>query len=70
MHIALPITFFLAAFFLVVMAVYAAPKECIIGMAIVLTGIPVYLIGVKYQQKQPKWFDKGMGEFHQKALCN
>ena len=63
MHIALPITFFLAAAFLVVMAVYAAPKECLIGMAIVLTGIPVYLIGVRYQSKQPKWLDKGMGKF-------
>uniref|UniRef100_H2YQ49 Amino acid permease/ SLC12A domain-containing protein n=1 Tax=Ciona savignyi TaxID=51511 RepID=H2YQ49_CIOSA len=42
MHISLPITFFIAAAFLVVMAVYAAPKECLIGACIVLTGIPVY----------------------------
>jgi len=62
-HIALPITFFVAAAFLVIMAVYAAPKECLIGVAIVLSGIPVYLIGVRYQHKQPKWMDKGMSEF-------
>ena len=62
MHIALPIIFFVAAAFLVVMAVYAAPKECGIGMCIVLTGIPVYLIGVRYQHKQPEWLDKGMGK--------
>nr|XP_009861595.1 large neutral amino acids transporter small subunit 1 isoform X1 [Ciona intestinalis]XP_026694627.1 large neutral amino acids transporter small subunit 1 isoform X2 [Ciona intestinalis] len=60
MHIALPITFFFAAAFLVIMAVYAAPKECLIGACIVLTGIPVYLIGVRYQDKQPQWMDNGM----------
>ncbi|CAK8682004.1 unnamed protein product [Clavelina lepadiformis] len=63
MHIALPITFFVAAAFLVIMAVYAAPKECGIGMLIVLTGIPVYLIGVRYQHVQPKWLDKGLNSF-------
>nr|CAB3266330.1 large neutral amino acids transporter small subunit 1 [Phallusia mammillata] len=59
-HIALPITFFVASAFLVIMAVYAAPKECLIGACIVLSGIPVYFIGVRYQHKQPKWMDNGM----------
>lgn len=62
MPLALPITFFVAAAFLVVSAVYAAPKECGIGACIVLSGIPVYLIGIRYQDKQPSWLDNGMSK--------
>lgn len=71
MPIGLPITFLLASAFLVISAVYAAPKECLIGTCIVVSGIPVYLIGIRYQKKQPKWFDRAMNSatiFMQKIL--
>jgi len=58
-HITLPFTFFAAATFLVVMAVYAAPMECGIGTCIVLSGIPVYYACVRYVDRQPGFLDRG-----------
>ncbi|XP_039256729.1 large neutral amino acids transporter small subunit 1-like isoform X2 [Styela clava] len=69
MPLALPITFALAATFLVVSAIYAAPKECLIGTCIVLTGIPVYLVGIRYQSKQPRWLDMGMRYITNQMQC-
>lgn len=60
MHISLPIIFFLASAFLVIMAVYAAPMQCLIGCLMAISGVPVYYIGVKYQNKQPQCLDKGL----------
>jgi len=58
-HISLSFTFFAAAAFLVVMAIYAAPTECAIGTCIVLTGIPVYFVCVKFVDRQPGCLDEG-----------
>jgi len=63
MHISLPITFFLASAFLVIMAIYAAPMECLIGSCIALSGVPVYYAGVRYRHKQPEFLDKGLDRF-------
>jgi len=54
MHISLPIIFFLASAFLVVMAIYAAPMECLIGMVMALSGVPVYFITIRFKHLQPQ----------------
>ncbi|XP_030831478.1 cystine/glutamate transporter-like [Strongylocentrotus purpuratus] len=54
-----PILFSLCSFFVVGMSLYSSPVDCAIGLAITLTGIPVYLIGVWWQNK-PSWINKGL----------
>ena len=61
-HIALPIVFFIASAFLVVMNIYVSPWECFYGALILLSGLPVYFFCVKYPQKQPKGFDSSVDE--------
>ncbi|XP_033115407.1 cystine/glutamate transporter-like [Anneissia japonica] len=41
-----PVTFVVFCFFLVSMSLYSAPVECGVGLLLMLSGIPVYLIGV------------------------
>ncbi|XP_072024464.1 Y+L amino acid transporter 2-like isoform X3 [Amphiura filiformis] len=52
--IILPIIFVLACLFLVIMGPVAAPMDTLIGLAITLTGFPVYFIGI-YWESKPKW---------------
>ncbi|XP_071503837.1 large neutral amino acids transporter small subunit 1-like [Diadema antillarum] len=54
-NIALPVLFLLACIFLTIMGVYAAPIDTLIGAAILLSGIPVYFLGVWWTTK-PEWF--------------
>ncbi|XP_071958340.1 cystine/glutamate transporter-like [Antedon mediterranea] len=67
-NLAVPIIFTCFALLVVVVSLYSAPKDCGIGLAIMLAGIPLYLIGVRWTNK-PSWFDEGMGEFY-KLLYN
>uniref|UniRef100_A0A8C2WGT8 Solute carrier family 7 member 5 n=1 Tax=Cyclopterus lumpus TaxID=8103 RepID=A0A8C2WGT8_CYCLU len=58
-NILLPVSFVLACLFLIVVSIWKTPKECAIGFGIIATGIPVYFIGVRWQNK-PKWMLHGI----------
>lgn len=69
-NIMLPITFVMACIFLVVMGTVAAPMDTLIGVAITLTGFPVYFICV-WWKKKPLFVhkaNKSMTRFVQKLL--
>ncbi|XP_077865662.1 large neutral amino acids transporter small subunit 1-like [Saccoglossus kowalevskii] len=53
-NLILPIIFIIACAFLIIVGFYAAPKDTGIGIGILLTGVPVYFIGV-YWKNKPKW---------------
>ncbi|XP_059469406.1 large neutral amino acids transporter small subunit 1 [Neocloeon triangulifer] len=53
-NIMLPIMFFIVCIFLVTMPVYKKPGEVGVGLLIIATGIPVYLICIRWKNK-PKW---------------
>ena len=56
----IPIVFVLVCVFLLVVPCVAAPYEVGIGIAITLTGIPVFLIGVQWEDK-PKVLSRSLG---------
>lgn len=58
-NILLPIIFVLACIFLIVVSFWMTPMECLIGFGIILSGVPVYLIGVRWQNK-PTWLLQGL----------
>lgn len=55
-NIILPVTFFVIAAFLVTLPMYVKPWEVGVGLLMILSGIPVYLIFVFWQDK-PRWID-------------
>jgi amino acid transporter len=69
-NIVIPITFLLCCTFLLVVPLWAAPYDTGMGLAIVFSGIPVYLIGVAWKGK-PKVFVEyvvNLTRFGQKLL--
>ena len=53
--------FLIAVVFLLIVPVYAAPADTGMGILIVCSGIPVYIIGVKWKSK-PKVFTRHVGK--------
>lgn len=43
-------------------SLYSEPVVCGLGMVIMLTGVPVYFVGVQWKEK-PKWVYRLVGEF-------
>ncbi|KAK7095535.1 large neutral amino acids transporter small subunit 2-like isoform X2 [Littorina saxatilis] len=69
-HLVWPIIYTIVTVYLVVLPLYASPVQTGIGLAIICTGIPVYLIFVVWQSK-PQAFDNFMDKmtvFLQKVL--
>lgn len=64
LNILLPIVFCLICLFILVLSFVSAFWECVIGTLITLTGIPVFLLFVKFEDKHPTWFVKMKREFH------
>ncbi|XP_071957393.1 Y+L amino acid transporter 2-like [Antedon mediterranea] len=56
-NLLLPISFLIACIFLVVMGIWAAPMDTLIGIIITLSGVPVYLLFVYYQGLPKFWKD-------------
>ncbi|OWK02078.1 hypothetical protein Celaphus_00019116, partial [Cervus elaphus hippelaphus] len=56
-----PIIYLLFWAFLLVFSLWSEPVVCGIGLAIMLTGVPVYFLGVSWQHK-PRCFNKFIGE--------
>jgi len=62
-NIILPILYVIASIFLVVFPLYASPVETGFGCLIIASGIPVYLIFIKWQSK-PRAFNRAMSTFN------
>ncbi len=61
-NLAIPITFLVCCIFLLIIPLYAAPTDTGMGLAIVCSGVPVYLIGVAWKGK-PKIFVQYVGKW-------
>jgi len=55
LNIILPIVFVLVCLFVIVLSFISATMECVIGTAITLTGVPIYLLFVSFEEKHPGW---------------
>ncbi|XP_069353937.1 large neutral amino acids transporter small subunit 1 [Eulemur rufifrons] len=65
-NLALPVFFTLACLFLIAVSFWKTPVECGIGFIIILSGLPVYFIGVWWKNK-PKWLLQGI--YSMTVLC-
>ncbi|XP_022438668.1 large neutral amino acids transporter small subunit 1 isoform X2 [Delphinapterus leucas] len=65
-HLALPALFILACLFLIAVSFWKTPVECGIGFTIILSGLPIYFLGVWWKNK-PKWLLQGI--FSTTVLC-
>nr|XP_005892478.2 PREDICTED: large neutral amino acids transporter small subunit 1 [Bos mutus] len=65
-HLALPVFFILACLFLIAVSFWKTPVECGIGFTIILSGLPVYFLGVWWRDK-PKWLLQSI--FSMTVLC-
>ena len=60
-HIAFPVFFMIIMTFLILFPLFYSPFECLMGLFMVATGIPVYCIGVLWRSK-PKVFSSWIGK--------
>lgn len=56
-----PVIYLLFWAFLLVFSIYSEPVVCCVGLAIMFTGIPVYFLGV-YWENKPQCFDVTIGK--------
>ncbi|KAJ4937239.1 hypothetical protein JOQ06_001818 [Pogonophryne albipinna] len=56
-----PVIYLLFWAFLIVFSLYSEPVVCGVGLAIMMTGVPVYFLGV-YWEKKPQCVDSLMGK--------
>ncbi|KAL5022877.1 hypothetical protein ScPMuIL_002032 [Solemya velum] len=54
-NIVFPIFFMIICLFLIITPLTSSPKECFMGIIMVLTGIPVYVLGVMWKNKPPSF---------------
>lgn len=70
-NIIYPIIFIIVCIFILTLSFYSAFWQCFIGTIITLTGIPVFIVCVKYERRHPEWLNNlktGITRFVQK-LC-
>lgn len=53
-NLLVPITYLIFWALLLFCSLYSEPVVCGLGMVIMLTGVPVYFVGVHWKEK-PKW---------------
>lgn len=60
-NLAFPIFYLLATLFVTVVPMIASPVETGIGILMIMSSIPVYLVFIAWKNK-PKWFQKAMSK--------
>lgn len=60
----IPITYLIFWAVLLGFSLYSEPVVCGLGMVIMLTGVPVYFVGVQWKGK-PKWIYRLVGKLEQ-----
>lgn len=60
-NLLVPISYLLFWVVLLCFSLYSEPVVCGLGMVIMLTGVPVYFVGVWWKGK-PKWISRAVGK--------
>lgn len=60
-NVLIPMTYMLFWVVLLGFSLYSEPVVCGLGMVIMLTGVPIYFVGVRWKDK-PKWIYRIVGE--------
>ncbi len=63
-----PVIYLLFWAFLLIFSLYSEPVVCGIGLAIMLTGVPVYFLGV-YWDNKPQCFNTFVGKLNKVQRC-
>lgn len=61
MNLLVPVSYLLFWVVLLCFSLYSEPVVCGLGMVIMLTGVPVYFVGVWWKDK-PKWISGAVGK--------
>lgn len=60
-NLLIPVSYLLFWVVLLGFSLYSEPVVCGLGMVIMLTGVPVYFVGVWWKDK-PKWISRAVGK--------
>ncbi|KAH9504888.1 Large neutral amino acids transporter small subunit 2 [Bulinus truncatus] len=55
-----PVFYFIICVFLIITPLTTSPKECLMGLVMIATGIPIYMLGVMWEKK-PRGFRVAFG---------